>query len=194
MLISIFYTVKVEANEWQLKKDKNGIQVFTKQKADSDIHMYKVVASVAAKPDQVYRQVVDFEGNLKHMELVDSLNFLEHRVDELYRNYMHFNMPWPVRNRDLVVEMLVVKDEKGIYLESNNLPEYLPRNEGIIRIDEFSEKWVIQSGSNADESHIVVTGWVDPGGSIPDWVIRLTSVSTPYRFISGIIEEVMADR
>ncbi|MCG8579589.1 MAG: hypothetical protein MI866_06720, partial [Bacteroidales bacterium] len=127
VLISTLYTVKVEANEWQLKKDKNGIQVYTKQKTNSDIYMYKVVTSVAADPDQVYRQVVDFAGNLKHMELVDSLNFLEHKDDQLYRNYMHFNMPWPVKNRDMVVEMLVVKDETGIYLESTMLPDYLPR-------------------------------------------------------------------
>ncbi|MCG8581763.1 MAG: START domain-containing protein, partial [Bacteroidales bacterium] len=166
---------------------------YTKQKTNSDIYMYKVVTSVAAHPDQVYRQVVDFAGNLKHMELVDSLNFLEHKDDQLYRNYMHFNMPWPVKNRDMVVEMLVVKDETGIYLESTMLPDYLPRNEGVIRIEEFSEKWIIQKGGKEGESSIVVTGWVDPGGSIPAWVIKLTSVSTPYRFISGIIEEVMAD-
>lgn len=184
----------IDASDWQLKKDKNGIQVFTKQKDDSQVYMYKVVTSVMAKPEHVYRQVVDFAGNLKYMELVDSINFLEHKADELYRNYMRFNMPWPVKNRDVVMEMTVKKEDNVIYLESTNLPDYLPRNQGIIRIEEFNEKWVIKKGSQPGHTQIIVTGWVDPGGSIPIWVVKLSSVRTPYRFISGIIEEVRASR
>ena len=90
----------------------------------------------------------------------------------------------------MVIEMSVTKDKNGFYLESTNLPEYLPRNQGIIRIEDFYEKWIIQKGSNQNESQIVVTGWVDPGGTIPSWVVRLSSVKTPFRFISGIIVEV----
>ncbi|WP_439182232.1 START domain-containing protein [Carboxylicivirga taeanensis] len=171
---------------WQLKKDKLGIQVFTKQKADSRIYMYKVVADMPVVPQRVYQQVVDFAANLKHMTLVDSLRFLQHRKDTLYRNYMHFNMPWPVKNRDMVVEMVVSKDPEGIYLESTNLPDYLPPRPGVIRIEEFYEKWTIRKGAAPNQSRVTVTGWVDPGGAIPAWVVNLSSVKTPYQFIAGI--------
>ncbi|MBR8536869.1 hypothetical protein KDU71_14940 [Carboxylicivirga sediminis] len=179
-----------QATDWQLKKEKDGIRVFTKQKDGTQFYMYKVEALVKARPEEVYRQVVDFAGNLKHMELVDSIRFLNHQPDERYTNYMRLNLPWPVKNRDMVVEMGVTKNEKGYYLESTVLPDYVPINEGIIRIADFYESWTIKTGATPGESQIMVTGWVDPGGAIPAWVVKLTSVNTPYRFISGILGEL----
>lgn len=178
---------------WKLRKDKNGIKVYTRKKADAGIYMYKVVTQVSAKPETVYRQVVDFNENLKHMELVNSLRFLDHRKDKRYTNYMHFNMPWPVKNREMVMKMLVTKDQDGIYLESTDMPEHLPKNSDKVRIEDFQEKWTIKKGASPDESKITVTGWVDPGGSIPMWVVNLFSAQTPYRFISGILQEVEKD-
>lgn len=181
-------------NEWQLKKNKNGIKVYAKEKADMRFYMYKVVTKIPVKPEVVYRQVVDFRENLKYMELVDSIKFLDHQKDRLYRNYMHFNMPWPVKNREMVMEMSVTKDEQGIYLESDDLPEALPKNRDAIRMEDFKEKWSIQKGKNQDKSKITVTGWVDPGGSIPAWVVDLFNADTPFRYVSGIIQELRKDQ
>ena len=183
-----------EENGWKLKKDKDGIKVYTREKADTHIYMYKVVTQISVKPEVVYRQVVDFKENLQYMELVDSLRFLDHQKDRHYRNYMHFNMPWPVKNREMVMELQVTRDRQTIYLESNDLPEHLTGQEGTIRIEDFQEKWTISEGNNPNESLITVTGWVDPGGSLPVWVVNLFSVSTPFRFISGILQEVRKDQ
>ncbi|PWD98164.1 START domain-containing protein [Marinilabilia rubra] len=187
------FDVAAEEDDWQLRKNENGIKVYTRKKADAGIYMYKVVTHISVKPETVYRQVVDFNENLKHMELVDSLRFLDHQKDKRYTNYMHFNMPWPVKNREMVMDMQVTKDQKGIYLESNDLPEYLSRNSEIVLIEDFQEKWTIKEGVSPDESRIIVIGWVDPGGSIPLWVVNMFSAQTPFRFISGIIEEVRKD-
>ncbi|MGM0376197.1 MAG: START domain-containing protein [Bacteroidota bacterium] len=181
-------------NEWQLKKDKNGIKVYAKEKEDMRFYMYKVVTKISVSPEVVYNQVVDFRENLKYMKVVDSLKILDHEKDRRYRNYMHFNMPWPVKNREMVMEMSVTKDQDGIYLESNDLPEALPENRDAIRMEDFKEKWSIEKGANPDESQITVTGWVDPGGSIPAWVVDLFNANTPFRFISGILKELRKDQ
>lgn len=188
-----FFNVAAEEDDWQLRKNENGIKVYTRKKADAGIYMYKVVAQISVKPETVYRQVVDFNENLKHMELVDSLRFLDHQKDKRYTNYMHFNMPWPVKNREMVMQMLVTKDQDGIYLESTDRPEYLSKNSDNVLIEDFQETWAIKRGENPDESKITVTGWVDPGGSIPMWVVNLFSAQTPFRFISGILQEVKKD-
>lgn len=187
-IMLVIFVPHIVASDWQLKKDKNGIQVFTKNKEGSHQYLYKVVALVAASPEDIYTQVIDFKDNLKYMELVDSLCFLEHKTNELYRNYLHFNMPWPVKNRDMVMEMTVKNDDNGFYLESSTLPGYIQSNQGTIRIHDFHEKWIIKKMSQPGWSQVIVTGWVDPGGSIPGWIVQLISVRTPYRFISGIIE------
>lgn len=186
-----FFNVSAEVeNGWKLRKNNDSIKVYTKKKEDTRIYMYKVVAEISLKPEMVYRQVVDFRENLKYMELVDSLRCLDHQKDRLYRNYMHFNMPWPVENREMISEMEVTINQEGIYLESNHLPEHLPDNPNAIPIKDYKQKWTIKKGSCQNESRITVIGWVDPGGSIPPWVVNLFSVQTPFRFISGILKEV----
>ncbi|WP_291858273.1 START domain-containing protein [Marinilabilia sp.] len=195
LLMIIFFVISfsnASAGEdgWQLRKNEDGIKVYTKEKEDTHIYMYKVVTKISVKPEVVYRQVVDFRENLQYMKSVDSIRFLEHQKDRRYINYMRLKMPWPVKNREMVTEMLVTKGQNGIFIESNDLPEYLPKNPGTVRIEDFNEKWTIKEGINQNESQITVTGWVDVGGSIPVWVVNLFIVNTPFRFISGIIQEV----
>ncbi len=90
----------------------------------------------------------------------------------------------------MVTEMLVTEVQNGIYLESNDLPDYLPKNPRTVRIEDFKEKWTIKKGINQNETQVTVTGWVDVGGSVPAWVVNLFIANTPFRFISGIIQEV----
>jgi len=123
------------------------------------------------------------------MELVDSLAFLEHKQDQRYINYMRFHMPWPVTNREMVMEMNVTKNHNMIYLNSNDLPDYIEWNADLVRVRDFHEEWIIQE-VDSGKTRIEVQGWVDPGGSIPSWIVNLFSVRTPFNFISGIRDEI----
>lgn len=192
MILSLFFMSFLDVyaeGDWKLRKDKDGIKVYTQQREKGHIYKYKVVTFLDASSEKVFDQVVDFRENLQYMELVDSLSFLEHIKDQRYINYMRFHMPWPVTNREMVMEMRVTKNKGMIYLNSNDLPDYLPWNDGLVRIHDFHEEWIIQEVQKG-RTRIEVQGWVDPGGSIPSWVVNLFSVRTPYNFISGIRDEV----
>ena len=179
--------------KWNLKKEKNGIQVYTKKRAESNIYMYKVKTQINASVQNVYEQVIDFKENLKYMELVDSLSFLNHRKDVNYINYMRFDMPWPVTNREMVMEMAVHHHKDSIRLVSNDLPGYAEQNKNYIQVEDFSEEWVIKPNKNENITQITIEGWVNPGGNIPAWIVNLFSVRTPFRFISGILSEIEKD-
>jgi uncharacterized membrane protein len=177
-------------DNWTLRKEKNGIQVYTKKRAKSNIYMYRVKTKIDAPVQKVYEQVIDFRENLKYMELVDSLSFLNHREDISYINYMSFDMPWPVTNREMVMEMDVHRHKDSIHLVSNDLPGYVEQNKNYIQVEDFNEEWFIKYDENEKVTHITIQGWVNPGGDIPAWIVNLFSVRTPFRFISGILSEV----
>ncbi len=190
-LSSIPAVLLAESGEdWTLRKEKNGIQVYTKKRAESNIYKYKVKTQINASIQKVYEQVIDFKENLKYMELVDSLSFLNHREDISYINYMRFDMPWPVTNREMVMEMAVHHHEDSIRLVSNDLPGYAEQNKNYIQVEDFSEEWVIKSNENENITQITIEGWVNPGGDIPAWIVNLFSVRTPFLFISGILSEI----
>ncbi len=177
-------------DDWRLRKEKNGIKVYTKERVETHIYMYKVITEIKATPEKVYNQAVDFRENLKYMELVDSLASLNHENDQRYINYMRFDMPWPLTNREMVMDMKVRKKDNTIFLESNNLSGYIKKNEGLVQIKDFHEEWEIRPSNTPGKTRVQVTGWVNPGGKIPAWVVNLFSVRTPYRFISGIRQEL----
>lgn len=194
LMIMPFNLCYAGENDWALKKDRNGIKVYAKAREGSDIYMYKVVTSISAKPGKIYRQVVDFRENLQYMKHVDSLKMLDHQEDSLYRNYMHFNMPWPVKNRELIMEMKVQIARNEIYLESTNVAGLLNDKKGTVPVQDFREDWKIEENMDGKGSTVTVTGWIDSGGNIPQWVTNLFITKTPYRFISGIIQEVKRDQ
>ena len=177
-------------DDWELRKDRDGIRVYTREREESGIYMYKVITSIRMKPERVFEQVVDFRENLKYMELVDSLAFLDHRKNERYINYMRLDMPWPVKNREMVMDMKVQFSPDSIRLESDDRPDRIKYNEDIIAVEDFHEEWIIRSFGENGNTQITVTGWINPGGSIPTWLVNMVSARTPYRFISGILKEL----
>ncbi|MGM0531706.1 MAG: hypothetical protein ACQER7_10170 [Bacteroidota bacterium] len=190
MLIAVFPSVAEDDDPWELRKDRDGIQVYTREREGSGIYMYKVVTAIHKEPEEIFEQLVDFRENLKYMKLVDSLAFLDHRKKERYINYMRFDMPWPVKDREMVMDMRVTFRPDVITLESDDLPDRIQSNGKMIQIEDFHEEWELRSVPELAETRITVTGWINPGGSIPKWVVNMFSVRTPFRFISGILEEL----
>ena len=195
LMLIIVPALSLNADEgWRLRKEKNGIQVYTKERPESHLYMYKVRTRIVMKPQKVYEQVVDFRENLKYMELLDSIAYLDHRQDERYMNYMRFDLPWPVKNREMVMDMKVQIGTERIRLVSNNKTMSRSSGDDMIPIEDFYEEWVIEWDESEKITHITVQGWVNPGGAIPSWVVNLFSVRTPFRFISGILRELKKEK
>ena len=190
LFIIIPFLLQASGDEWKLRKDKNEIQVFTKKREARNIYKYKVKTKIQASVQKVYEQVIDFNENLKYMELVDSLSFLKHRKNKRYINYMRFDMPWPVTNREMVMDMNVEILKDRIRLVSDDLPDYVKKNKDYVQIEDFHEEWTIKENKVTDKTQIVIVGWVNPGGNIPTWIVNLFSVRTPFKFISGIVQEI----
>jgi len=193
LLIIIPFLLQASDDDWKLRKDKNEIQVFTKKLETSNIYKYMVKTKIQASVQEVYEQVIDFNENLKYMELADSLAFLDHQKNKRYINYMRFDMPWPVTNREMVMDMHVEILEDRIRLVSDDLPNYIEKNEEYVKIEDFHEEWTIKKSRDTDKTQIIIVGWVNPGGNIPTWIVNLFSVRTPFRFVSGIVNEVKKD-
>ncbi|MEI6900694.1 MAG: hypothetical protein WCL00_12515, partial [Bacteroidota bacterium] len=60
-----------------------------------------------------------------------------------------------------------------------------PENKDIVRIRDYRQSWTITpAGKNS--SRAVLEGFVDPAGSIPDWLINMLIVDSPFKIINGV--------
>jgi hypothetical protein len=179
----------ISQDGWELNKNENGIRIYTRQREDSRLLSYRIETEISGSLKEVYQQVVNFQENKKYLERIDSLRVLEMDQDRKILVYMMFNVPWPFRDRDFVNRMLIDVKEDTVTLESSPAPDKMPIKDGVLRMQEFSEQWVLVKKSD-NQTALSLQGHADPGGSLPDWVINLFVVNEPHALVRGIKREV----
>jgi hypothetical protein len=167
-------------DNWQLRKNKDGIQAYSSQFPGSKIQAIKVVATFDATPGQIASKVMDINtasewvSNLKTTYVTKRVS-----ANELYY-YAEISLPWPVSNRDFVAHLTMSEDTTtgAITIDGPVVENMVPEKKGIVRINNSTGRWIITpDGTN----HVTVeySVHVDPAGSLPTWLINMVSTKTP---------------
>ncbi|MCX6248016.1 MAG: hypothetical protein NTW10_09800 [Bacteroidetes bacterium] len=94
-------------------------------------------------------------------------------------------------DRDLCVDVTVTIDtETGVHrITAVPLPGVIPERQEMIRIKEYRQTWTIKPVSK-EMSHVELEGYLDPAGSIPDWITNMLIVDSPVKVIGGVKERM----
>jgi hypothetical protein len=118
-------------------------------------------------------------------------------IDEFNRVvYDRTDAPWPVSDRDVVVRSKVQIDhENGVVhvgFQSDPTTPY-PIPDGVVRMTRLRGFYhlVVKGPERTEVTYQIDT---DPGGMLPDWVIRLASRGIPRDTLSGLREQVAKTR
>jgi hypothetical protein len=181
VLFFAVYTASYSQGVWQLKRDQNGIQVYTRIPLKGNIKELRVVCELNASKQELISTLQDISGyanwvySTKSNELLKIVN--PHQL--IYHSISH--LPWPLSDRDLIVELTVPasNDADNFQIEAKSLPGYLPDNPSMVRVPYSSAIWKVKK---IDEHHLKIdyTFSVDPGGSIPLWLVNSTLSIGPY--------------
>jgi hypothetical protein len=84
------------------------------------------------------------------------------------------------------VDVKVTIDPLGISkITAVPLSGVVPERQDIIRIKEYRQTWTVKP-IGKELSHVVLEGYVDPAGSIPDWLPNMLIIDSPIKVISGV--------
>ena len=182
VLLNIFFFVfsaVIAQGSWELKKNENGIAVYTRKPATGNLKELRVVCELTATKAQLISTLQDI-GNYnewvysnKKSEILKSLN--PHKI--IY--YTESHLPWPIKDRDLIVQLDINPGPEILEIQAKSLPEYLPQNKKFVRVPYSLAKWKV---TQVDDNKLKVdyTFSVDPGGSIPSWLVNATMAIGPY--------------
>ncbi len=106
-------------------------------------------------------------------------------------NYMLTKFPWPIRNRDAVVETVIEYDEgsKTVTMESLGISGYVDELDGVIRTPTTFTHWKIFPREDG-KLHVEIITHSDPMGRIPTWLINMIFSRTPGSMFSKLQETV----
>jgi len=182
VLLNIFFFIfsaTIAQGSWELKKNENGIAVYTRKPATGNLKELRVVCELAATKAQLISTLQDI-GNYNEWVYSNKKSEILKKPDPhkiIY--YTESRLPWPIKDRDLIVQLDINSGPEILEIQAKSLPEYLPQNKKFVRVPYSLAKWKVTQGDN-DKLKVDYTFSVDPGGSIPAWLVNATMAIGPY--------------
>ncbi len=180
LLGSFFAVQPLQAQEWQLKRNKGGIQVYVRNAPDSKVKELKFTTQVEASLNSIAAVLMDVEGfnDWVYASLV-SRTIKKVSDSEVYY-YTEMDFPWPFDNRDLILHSIFWQDKKtlAIHSKSTSVQGIEPEKKGIVRITKADLHWTftpIGNGKVRVDYHLNS----DPAGNIPAWMVNLAADQGP---------------
>ncbi len=183
------------AQPWNFSKEVNGIKIYTRKEVNTSLKAYKGEVILHAPMEKACSMV----GNAKNFdwwgEDFKNVKVIRYEENKFVQYYFIYDLPWPLTDRDLAVNALITRDSaNGEYsVMCRPLLKVIPENTGLVRITKYWQKWTIRPLDNGNV-HIILEGFVDPGGNVPGWLYNMLTTELPLKTIGLLRERILSSR
>jgi hypothetical protein len=164
-----------------LKKDRDSIKVYTCASAHLKFKSIKATFTVNARLSQLAAFVLDVNNYCDWQYNTIRASLLKKINEQEVIYYTEIAAPWPAGNRDMIVDLEVFQDSmtKVMTITAKGVPQWAPENNRLIRVPMSLAKWTVipLSPSRLKVDYFIE---IDPGGSVPAWMVNLVSAQAPY--------------
>ncbi|NKB35191.1 MAG: hypothetical protein GKR91_19000 [Pseudomonadales bacterium] len=186
------FLLAAEDEGWELKRDRDGIQVYTRPVEGSP---YDAVRSVT---------IMDNVRLASLVALIQDAPACEDWADRCDRSFVHEeisefevfvytnnDMPFPVADRDVLAHVIWQQDPQSLIVQMNSeaTTGRLDEIRGRSRLTDAKANWTFKPLADgrveiSNEAHI------DPGSPLPGWITNMLLVDTPFVTMQAFIQEV----
>jgi hypothetical protein len=165
---------------WRLTKENNGIKVFMASNKQSK---FKSIRVQCVFDGTIPKLINIIENVSKHTDWVYKTKkaYVLKRVSPSeFIYYSESIMPWPLSNRDGAFDLSLSYDttNKVLRIKAFAEPNFIATKAGLVRIPYLKSSWYVSEIKN--QLIIDYIFEVDPGGSIPAWLVNLFADKGPY--------------
>ena len=165
--------------DWQLKKEEDGIRVYSRSMEGSKLKSIKVTCELDGSMSQLTALLLDAKAheewvyNTRSSYVVKQLS----PTEQIY--YSEITLPWPMTNRDVVVLMTLNQDPatKTMEVKADAIEGHVEKKEGIVRVPLSSVTWKVKPLQGKLQVEYVAQA--DPGGNVPPWIVNSFSTKGP---------------
>lgn len=174
---------RAQAQEgWRLAKDKDQIQVYTRNIPGSRSSELRVDCIMPGTQSQLVALLSDI-ANYKNVIYKTKSARLIKRVSETELFYHVVTaVPWPVSDRDMGVQLTFAHDPASKMLEVKGvgIPNLVAAQPNTVRIADWLAIWHVRPIAK-QRMQITYTCRLDPGGDIPAWLDNVAAASSAYQ-------------
>ena len=191
IVLSLIQIICFSQDNWSLKKDERGVAVYTRRMNNEKYKEIRVKCVFNASVDELLKilQDVNHHKDWVYKTIKSYLLSCKNRDTLVY--YSEISVPWPASNRDAVVQLAVARDSlnKNYKIEVKSFPNLIPVKSNIIRVPYSLASYnIIALPNNRISIDYILR--VDPGGSLPAWLVNYTATIGPYNTFVKLKEMV----
>nr|WP_321233762.1 START domain-containing protein [uncultured Psychroserpens sp.] len=178
----------ISQQNWNLKKESHQIKIYTRDADNSNLKEFKAVTIINTASNTILNELLDapkyFEGCKSNVSY-----YVKELKDNQHVFYAHKDLPWPIKDRDIVTLLTVNKiDPATTKLTLESLPNELPQKDKTIRVKKLMGHWLLEE---IDGTTMVTQQlFLDPEGSLPPFVVNSLLIKGPYKTFRELHESV----
>lgn len=188
------FLIPFHDGEWELKKDKNDIKVYTKHVEGSGLKAIKATTVFEADLSTcaaILRDIDHLTDLFPDTKLAKKISQSE--SDQVH--YLEMEAPWPVTDRDGAFRLVYEYDAttQTLVVDAKMVPDAYPLQDKFIRLSKGGGTWTFK---RVDATHTSLDYYFhgEPGGNIPAWLANSVVEENPLRLLQNFHELVKLER
>ena len=175
------FTGNASLSDWLLRKDKEGIKIYTREVTNTNVKEVKTVLIINASISKITDAIIDVENYSNWMKNILNPKILDKVNENEYYLYYEMEAPWPTDNRDIINHTVISHNpvNNTTTISATAIPDYIKEKEDVVRITLSEGSWELKqlSENKVEITHSLLAS---PGGSVPEWIINMFIVNHPF--------------
>ena len=142
--------------DWRLVIDREGISIFTRAMPGSPVDEFKGTVTIKTTLEALGEIMKDIPSQPRWIADCILGRELKKLNDNTVITYSVYKSPWPVKDRDAVIQAVYYTDPKrrSFSIQLSSLEKYLPEGENMVRITGLKGIWIFQERAGGEVSVI----------------------------------------
>ena len=194
-VLVLLSTTAMADGDWTLRKDEDGIRIYTAPVPDSNFHAFRGETRVESSLSTLMAVQADVAYVTEWLKDCDVSELLTDFSPDGYYAYFQTRSPWPVKDRDYVLRYEIDQDPDSYTVKISFEAEVgmLPETDECVRLTELSGYWEL-TPVGPRETEVVYQVSADPGGNVPAWLANRFVVDQPFYSLKRLRERTQLDK
>jgi hypothetical protein len=187
ILLIVFEWPLFAQNDWTMLKEKDGIRISSRFSPASPFNDIRVELDLTGNIDQLEAILVDVSKYKEWSYATKISRLVKSRGPGKFIYYTEIEVPWPAANRFFYANFELKKNltERSMHIVAVNIPDYQPVPKDLVQVPMTRGTWNITT-LTIKSIHVDYILEMNPGGSLPVWVLNLFSTKGPMETFENI--------
>lgn len=171
---------------WQKIDNDSVVSIWVADSPNSDFQQFKAQVTIDAPMQEIIEFIQNTAQTPNWYYNIISAKLLPSNIENQYLIYSVINLPWPMSNRDSIIEARPHKNaDQSISIFLNARAQAYPKQQDKIRVPYVSGHWhFVSLAKNRTQVELQLSA--QPGGYIPSWLANAIITNMPLKSLSKL--------